>query len=221
MKFEVYIKYTEMQVPPRCRKSRPVEYDEYISVCVKEVSAAKVQKAFLVSEYGHEERIVILHKGKLYRQYQRRAIKDDDGSALWRNSDASAVNWQWEFTSYSYESRSRCEYLKYITRLASKFLIVGGDVYERCYEPYYSVTTFGLGRNHGGTGFFVSWADKETRKIYGYSAIDHKAAIEGAVKCALRRGDTDSEGYIRRSGNGSIKVLLPECIKREYKNPHL
>lgn len=80
---------------------------------------------------------------------------------------------------------------------------------------------YGLGRNHGGTGFFVSWADKETRKIYGYSAIDHKAAIEGAVKCALRRGDTDSEGCIRRSGNGSIKVLLPECIKREYKNPHL
>lgn len=209
-----------MQVPPRCRKLRPVEHYEYIPVCIKETSEDKVQRAFVVSEYRHEERIVILYKGKLYRQYQRRDIKADESNILWRNSDASAVNWQWELTAYPYESKSRKEYLGYIARLIDKFLIIDGNVYERCYEPYYSVTCFGLCNNHGGTGFFVGWADKGTRKIYGYSALDHKAAIEGAVNVALGRGDTDSVDYIRSGGNGSIKVLIPSCVRRVYKNPH-
>lgn len=220
MRTEIVIKFTEMEIPPRCRKSRPVIYTETLPIYIKEVSPRSVRKAFVVRQFNHETRDVVLYVGKLYRQYQQQASIGDHERPQWRNCKASEVNWQNMMTSYSYECKSRHEYLiEYIAPITARLIVVDGDLYERCYEPYYSVTCFGLGRNHGGTGFFVEWATKEKRKIYGWNALDHKAAIEGAVKVALERGDTDSEEYIRRSGNGSIEVLMPSAVRRKYYNP--
>lgn len=222
MKVEISIKYKETFVPFRCRKPRIEERRADVSVSIRETSMSRVAPAFIVNEYQNEERKVIKYQGSLYRQAQARVKNDEnleDGQPLFVNQRADAYNWEWVLQDYHGELGPKDEYLQILRRKARRFLIVDGDVYEKCCEPFYSVTTFGLGRNHGGTGFFVSWANPISKKERGWSAIDPQAAIEGAVKVALNRGDTKSENYIRRSGNGSIKVLLPSAITRIYDNP--
>lgn len=107
-----------------------------------------------------------------------------------------------------------------IAKKAENYIIVDGEAYERTGEPYYSVTCFGLGNNHGGTGFFVGWADYRDRKaIWGMTAADKHAAIEKGVQIALERGDTESEEHIRQTPY-DIQVFIPECIKRKYSKEY-
>lgn len=222
MKVEINIRYKETFVPYRCRKLRIEEKTCKVSISIREVSMRAATPAFIVKAFQDERRIVVMYQGKLYRQVQDRR-KDDtnlrDGEPLFINQTADTFDWEWRLKDFRSENGPKDEYINILRRKARRYIIIDGDVYERCCEPYYSVTTFGLGRNHGGTGFFVSWANPVSRKVYGWSAIDTPAAIEGAVRVALARGDTDSEGYIRGGGNGSIEVLLPAAVNRIYENP--
>lgn len=222
MRIEINIRYTHVFTPPRCRKPRSEEKETKVALSIRETTMAKVTPAFIVKCFQDEERKVVMYQGVLYRQTQCRIKTDErlpDGQPLFLNQRADTFNWEWYLQSYQSERGSKEDYISELRRKVRRYLIVDGDVYERCCEPYYSVTTFGLGRNHGGTGFFVSWANPVAKKIYGWSAIDTQSAIEGAVRVALNRGDTDSEDYIRRGGNGNIKVLLPSAICRTYENP--
>lgn len=213
------MRYVEMVVPPRCRKPRPEEWMEEVRINIPEIPGIAAQVAFLVWETQREERKVILYRGKLYRQFQDMARDIDASNLQFRNRKAEDVDWSQFFRCYIRERGSREEYLAYISRRAKPLLIVDGWLYERCYEPYYSYMTFGLGRNHGGTGFFVYWAEPNKRKMFGWSALNTERAIEGAVRMALARGDTDSEEYIRAGGNGHILCIIPEAVKRIYDNP--
>ena len=72
--------------------------------------------------------------------------------------------------------------------------------------PFYTISTFGLGSNHGGTGLFVSydkWKHKE------FDALHGKEAVEKATKIALGRGDTDSV----KNFHEMIVVYIPELVK--------
>jgi hypothetical protein len=222
MKVEINIRYKETFVPYRCRKPRSEEKECKVSISIREVSKSAAVPAFIVKAFQDEKRIVVMYQGKLYRQVQDRR-KDDkdlpDGEPLFINQTADSIDWEWRLKDYYSERCSKDEYVSLLRRKARRYIIIDGDVYERCCEPYYSVTTFGLGRNHGGTGFFVSWANPVSRKVYGWSAIDTQAAIEAAVRVALARGDTKSEDYIRSGGNGSIEVLMPNAVTRIYDNP--
>lgn len=40
---------------------------------------------------------------------------------------------------------------------AESYIIFEGKVWETCGEPMYVINTFGLGHNHGGTGFFIEY----------------------------------------------------------------
>lgn len=219
MKIEFRMKYREWKVPPRCRKPRHEDKECIVKLSIPEITSDKAPVAFIVSEHGEERRKVVYFRGRLYRQYQDRRKDESVDGPLFVNQRAEQMNWQWQFESYTHSNGSKEDYLHYVRTLAKRWLIIDRYVYERCCEPYYSVTTFGLGHNHGGTGFFVEWANPVARKLRGWSALDTHAAIEGAVMVALNRGDTDSEAYIRNGGNGSIEVLMPEVINRIYDNP--
>lgn len=222
MRIEINIRYTHVFTPPRCRKPRSEEMETKVALSIRETTMTKVIPAFIVKCFQDEERKVIKYQGALYRQAQCRIKSNDslpNGQLLFLNQRADTFDWEWYLKSFQHERGSKEDYISELRRKVHRYLIVDGDVYERCCEPYYSVTTFGLGRNHGGTGFFVSWANPVAKKVYGWSAIDTQAAIEGAVRVALNRGDTNSEDYIRRGGNGNIKVLAPNAICRIYENP--
>lgn len=221
MKVEITITCTHTYIPPRCRKPRSEQQHRKACVSIREVSKDSVTPAFRVKEYDHEELTVVSYKGNLYRPVHDRQNRDENRRdvPLWGKVNLENVSWEWRLREYKGQYLTYDEHLALVKKNAKKYIIIDGCLHEKCYEPYYSVTTFGLGRNHGGTGFFVHWANPIQRKLYGWSAIDHQAAIEGAVRIALNRGDTESEEYIRASGNGSIEVLDPAAIRRKYDNP--
>lgn len=61
--------------------------------------------------------------------------------------------------------------------------------------PVYHYNTFGLGHNHGGTGFFIGYVDiksldKYTRKFY-FTPKQRDKAIKTVITVAKERGDTN------------------------------
>ena len=61
--------------------------------------------------------------------------------------------------------------------------------------PVYNYNTFGLGHNHGGTGFFIGYVDiksldKYARKFY-FTPEQREKAIQTVIKVATERGDTN------------------------------
>lgn len=84
--------------------------------------------------------------------------------------------------------------------------------------PYYTVCTFGLGWNHGGTALMVDWTSQEKEfrgENNGFAADDRKNAIRKAVDVAKKRGDTES---IDKMCLGDIiRVTMPELLPPRAK----
>lgn len=231
MKVDLNIRYTEMVTPPRCRKPRPEDGETTISVNIKEVPEERAPVAFVVKEYDHQLREVRLVSGKLYRQYQvpqYQEEKRDRKTPLWINSNSKSINWQWLIgdSAAIYCSSSDLHYWNYgslkdniyrARNLAKEYIIVNGNVYILTGEPYYSVTCFGLGNNHGGTGLFVKWSKINCKTVFGYTPLDKGAAINSAIEIAENRGDSKDIERLRACEFYDIKVLIPSAVKRTYK----
>lgn len=220
-----------MITPPRCRKARPQERESDIIVNIREISSESAPVAFLVREFDREPRKVRHYNGKLWRQVQDRqpqykeTNERDESRSFWLNQAAEQCDWEWllrpNYGRYNHVGK----YWDYgtlaankskVAKTSTKYIIVDGEAYERTGEPYYSVACFGLGNNHGGTGFFVDWADYRDRKaVWGWTAADKKNAAESVAKIALNRGDTESVASIRNPVE-DIEVLIAECIRCKY-----
>lgn len=231
MKVDLNIRYTEMVTPPRCRKPRPEDGDATISVNIKEVPEERAPVAFIVKEFEHEQRYVRFYSGKLYRQIQERRDRAHDcGSImpLWITQKAENVNWQWLIGNSSgifrrgkhlyWDYGSRKSNVERIKRNAQKYIVIDDIAYELTGEPYYSVTCFGLGNNHGGTDIFIDWSERSNKKVFGYTPLDKEAAINSAIDIATRRGDTEDIEDLRACEFYDIKVLIPTAVKRTYKS---
>ena len=70
---------------------------------------------------------------------------------------------------------------------ASRFVICDGKVWEKCGQPYYRVQTFGLGNNHGGTGFFIEWTYKPSISKEYFLATQRSLALKDFTNTAKRR----------------------------------
>ncbi len=75
--------------------------------------------------------------------------------------------------------------------------------------PVYHYSTFGLGNNHGGTGFFISYVDikslaKHDRKFY-FTPTQRTKAIETVIKVAAGRGDTND---VKRFQHISENIII-------------
>lgn len=102
---------------------------------------------------------------------------------------------------------------------AAEYIIYDGKVWETCGEPMYNIITFGLGYNHGGTGFFIqySYNSNISNKNY-FNALERDKAISYGKQVALNRGDTNSvDGMGERD---IIEVLMPEMVKRTPRKEH-
>ena len=155
------------------------------------------------------------YKGKLYRP-----IRHGYGAAIARSFEkpkeriAQEMEWYQNCNGFVYvgftEDKSfdaeksivvDDEYLKRLHKVkkyAKQFVVFKGVLWERTEEPLYTYTTFGLGNNHGGTGFFISYGRqaRSDRKIY-WHADEREAAIKAALKAATGRGDTDSVKFLK------------------------
>ena len=91
-----------------------------------------------------------------------------------------------------------------VRKEANKYVVFKGVLWEPVEEPLYTYTTFGLGNNHGGTGFFVEYGKRcnADRKIY-WKANEREKALKAAIKAARERGDTD---YVQAIANAKEMI---------------
>lgn len=124
-----------------------------------------------------------------------------------------------EFTEESIIKESNIEdKIKEIKQNSKSYVVFDSIVWEECGEPMYNITTFGLGHNHGGTGFFISYHynDNISNKNY-FNALQREEVISYGKQVALNRGDTES---VERMGIKNIEVKIPEIVKRNPQQEH-
>lgn len=106
-----------------------------------------------------------------------------------------------------------------IRERAKRYLCFDGKFWSECKEPRYMVLTFGLGHNHGGTGFFIEYGYNPNIPSNNYfNALQRDEAIAYGKSVALGRGDTESVDGIGEHDN--IEVVMPEMVKLNPKKEH-
>ncbi len=114
-----------------------------------------------------------------------------------------------------YDDREKKEFA--LLEDAKKYVVFDGKVWERCGEPRYYIHTFGLGNNHGGTWFFVSYFYNPNIHYKNYfNALEREKALAYGKKVAESRGDTES---VKNLGiYEMIDVLIPSVVKCHPEN---
>lgn len=112
-----------------------------------------------------------------------------------------------------WKSDNREEVIARAQEIAESLRIHNGKVYRAVGEPYYCITTFGFGNNHGGTGLFIDSSTNQTeRESFEFSALEYDKALQYAKSVAGGRGDTESLPMKTNCGN-KIRVFIPEAVK--------
>lgn len=206
-------KYTVMEVPPRCRNARPVEYETSTVVNVPVVTDTDAPVAFEIREIGERVRQVRTWDGNLYAPYRpfsgqtETSIAGDEHFPAERSAD-----WY-----VSRDASSAGHFADLLAERYADFLIVDVDdrdeVWVPCSEPRYVVQTFGVGSNHGGTALMVTGGDNSNVKATAYfRADDFESARAYGLQIAARRSDTESVARIEAQ-EPEIAVLVPDAVR--------
>lgn len=228
MKIKTWIKYDVAFLPtPRCRKYRYKEEEDYVDIELKEVSMNDLKKAFKV-----EEKMIYAYGGKLWTHATERSIHCVHGKETRTALEAliyAGVTYSTYFGRYSGYCKdsvreNRDEVIARANKDMEGYLLVDGELYEETYEPMYNITTFGLGHNHGGTGFFVDYCYNPNISSKNYfNALQYEEAINHVIKTAAGRGDTnDVERYEEAKANGDYKITVYDesLVTRNPKVDH-
>lgn len=115
---------------------------------------------------------------------------------------------------------NKAEVIDRVRSEVDKHLFCEGHFWKECSEPMYLVLTFGLGYNHGGTGFFVTenYNDNISKENY-FNALQRSEAIRFAVDTAARRGDTNDIAYLKNP-SPNIVVYMPQLVQRDPLMEH-
>ena len=191
MKLNFDFFYTEDEIPPRCRKPRPVVKGGNTTLVIDEISESDFPVAFVVHDKLYDETPEI----KTYRGNE----KDRYLYVFSAPATEEAVK---RLLAASMLQRNTLEEQKAVIRkFQSHRVIFNGEIWERTeWEPCYEVCTFGLGSNHGGTALMLGTAaaGANVENDYIFRADELEAAKTAAEAVALGRGDTESVASIRR-----------------------
>lgn len=229
MKVKTWIKYEESYLPPRCRKMRYRECQDFINVNLKEVDSNELQLAFEDNSFEGEGKIYF-YKGKLWckAKMPNRSIVEDlrkEGNKIdtpldyliWCNEHCSTYfyfKWDREVCG---KDTSREAVVKTARNGMKGYILVDGELFRRCSEPRYVINTFGLGHNHGGTGMFCEYHyNSNISKDNFFSALQGEEAVAYANNVASSRGDTNDVG----SFEPFIICHMPELVKVKPNKQH-
>lgn len=189
--------------------------ERYVKNCVdveiKEVTEQGFPIAFLVkdygwrfdeeTEYGMFSTEIRTYNGKLWKAVRySECVSHGAGwmpvSYIKNRLEEYAPFWKGgqDFTEKSIiKEDDLLECKEGILRKAEDYIIFDGKVWNTCGEPMYVINTFGLGHNHGGTGFFIEYNyNPNISKNNYFNALEREEAIAYGKKVAANRGDTDS-----------------------------
>lgn len=221
MKIKTWIKYEESYLPPRCRKLRYRECEDFINVTLKEVDPAELQLAFEDNSYSGKGKI-FFYRGKLWSKQKMRSGAEEHGCKtalewlVWCHENCSAF-FRLSYDREKGKDTSREAVVKAARDSMKNYILVDGELYETTAEPRYVVNTFGLGHNHGGTGMFCEYHyNPNIRKDNYFPATEGEAAVAYANKIAAGRGDTNDVGKFKPF----IVVHMPELVKVKPNKQH-
>lgn len=230
----------------RCRNLKQRYVKNNMNVDIKELTETEFPVAFIIHDYqsvyenaksyddfdGNGEYKMFSEEMRTYNGKLFKPVRISHGAAISTNFEPFdyikqriqdyAPYWKGgeDFTEKSIVKESDVEKCKEtISSRAENYVIFDGKVWETCGEPMYNVTTFGLGHNHGGTGFFIQYDYNPniSNKNY-FNALEREKAIAYGKQVALNRGDTNSiDGIGERD---FIEVLMPEMVTRNPQKEH-
>lgn len=226
MKFTIPFRFDETYLPtPRCRKLRHREGNSSTEVEVTALTYEQAHPVFRVTGYDMHKSdyiptTIYQHNGQLWQL----ALQDRFSCGA-PHEPATAQTLQEVFDRYYYHNQhgyldnQQAEAARAV-EYAKDFLFIGEHLYMPCGEPMYNITTFGLGHNHGGTGFFVEYHYNNNIPNRNYFNALHRAeAIAYAVQVAKNRGDTESIPRLQNP-KYNIEVLDPSAVHRDPMKDH-
>lgn len=226
MKIKTWIKYEESYIPPRCRKPRYNECEEYVPINLPETTMNDLLLAFEDNSYGGVGKI-FLYKGKLWAKASIRDVCGGGEDEHGYHSPLDALRWWSEHGSAYFRSEfdrelrgedtSREAVLRQAKKDMRHYLLVDGELYRRTTEPRYCIYTFGLGHNHGGTALSVDYSyNPNISKSRYFSALQGAEAVAEANLVAKERGDTNNVGKFV----AKIKVFAPGLVMVKPSTQH-
>lgn len=193
MEVKTWIKYEMPYLPPRCRKTRYKECEEYVGLTLREARFADFVLAY---EDGSFE-----GKGKIYRyggslwfkakmpnlpkeDLERYGVKTPLSWLLWTHANSST----YFSTRYGNgDNATRAAMVEKAEDDIAKYILVDGVLYEKTSEPEYYIMTFGCG-NGDGTGLFVSYPARRDCGWH-FPAKEGDRAVAKAKEIAIARRD--------------------------------
>lgn len=248
MKLNVNYFYKQRYLPTkRHRKYRERKLSGVTSVTIREPASTEFPIAFIIhdmksvcdgmksySDYESEKSVfrmfdeeIRTYKGKLYTP-----IRVTHGAAISTEfvNKQDIINcleardfWTPETNDYSENSVIVDDNSKFVIKTirdkAKNYIFFDGKFWKETNEPRYLINTFGLGYNHGGTGFFIEFYYNPNIPAKNYfNALQRDAAITYGKAIAARRCDTESVDTI--GAYCDIEVLMPEMVKLQPNKQH-
>lgn len=247
MKTTIKLWYEEKYLPnKRCRKLRSRVVSKNVDIDVRKVSKEEFPVAFVIHDYksvyegatsysdfdGNGEYKMFQEEIRTYDGKLYTPIRVTHGAAISTNFEPlDTLNYKlqeyepyWKGgAEYSEESIVKendfDDHLEFANSNAKAFIVCDGVICETCGEPMYVINTFGLGHNHGGTGFFIEYFYNDNIPNDNYfNALQREEAIAYGKKVALGRGDDKSVDGM--GDHDIIEVKMPEMVKRCPKKDH-
>lgn len=206
--------YTRDEIPPRCRKPRPVTYETSAQVEVPMISSDDAPVAFRIREIEDHIKEIRPFDGRLFAPYLPHSRQEEPSlpGSVHFPQDVDTERHHLRYTPNPIDSDEA--FYDAAAEHYRQFLIIDGIVWVEIGEPSYSVDTFGMGHNHGGTGLMVNAGAAGRHSGKTFRADEFEAAHAHAIETAANRGDTESVARFERDPEEyrRIEVLIPEAV---------
>lgn len=199
MKITTWLRYEVPYVPPRCRKVRYEEREEYVEINLCEVSADMLTLAYEDLSYDGKGKIY-RYAGKLWANAKMPNLPKED---LERYGVKTPLDWlvysNRHYSTYFAnrfwdKDSSREAVMARAKSDMAKLILVDGVLFERTAKPEYHIQVFGLPGD--GTGLFVSYPARRDCGWH-FPATNGAEAVAKAREIAKRHGDREHfEEYI-------------------------
>lgn len=192
------VEWTERDViPPRMRKPRDVQHVLPLEVNIPIVDAKDAPVAIRFKEQHFLAGDYRVHGGQLYTKSN---ISADNAEEYFERGYRGASSDEGSEESVKADMQSKADQLR----------IIDGEIWSPAPEPVYTVNTYGMGSNHGGTSLSID-AITRYQTEDGRPVSDHvfpldqrDAAIAKALEVAEDRGDTQSYDSIKNAETAEL-----------------
>lgn len=230
MELTVTYSYVEQIVPPRCRKPRPVRFDDgAVVLSIREVTSDQAPVAII----GHGTDIATGANLKpvVYRWFDGRLWADGPISDCTRRgskphvtpgpildlvSDSSVLSYS-PLGIHCGVYEGKMAIADYLHTCCYDWLMIDGQLHCPASEPMFVVMTFGMTGNHGGTALMTADVlNPNIRSEAYFSVLELEKATEYTLRIAGERGDTVK---VNTDPGFQFEVLIPEAV--QWSNPAL